>query len=42
MLEQGKTVRGPPLEEEGVAETKCDELTATPIRCPHVPLEGRR
>ena len=26
-LEQGKSVRSPPPEEEGVAETTCDELT---------------
>jgi len=24
--------------EEGVAETTCDELTTTPILCPHAPL----
>jgi len=42
MLEQGQSVRSPPPEEEGAAETMCDELTATPIpRCP-VPLGGRR
>ena len=29
-LEQGKGVRSPPPEEEGVAETMCDELTTTP------------
>ena len=33
-LEQGKTVRSPPPEEEGAAETTCDELTATPIPYP--------
>jgi len=31
MLEQGKSVRSPPPEEEGVAETTCDELTVTPF-----------
>ena len=31
MLEQGKGVSRPPPEEEGAAETACDELTATPI-----------
>lgn len=34
--EQGKNVRGPPSEEEGVAEKMCDVLTATPT--PHLPL----
>ena len=33
-LEQGKSVRSPPPEEEGAAETLCDELTATPIPIP--------
>ena len=34
MLEQGKSVRSPPHEEEeGAAET-CDELTTTPIPVP--------
>jgi len=33
MLEQRKSVRSPHLEEEGVTETMCDELTATP-HCP--------
>ena len=35
-------MRSPPPEEEGAAETTCDELTATPI--PHTPvlLGGRR
>ena len=37
-LEQGKSVRSPPEEEEGAAETMCDELTVTPIRGPRVPL----
>ena len=40
MLEQGKSVRSPPPEEEGAAETTCDELTATPIPCPPVLLGG--
>jgi len=40
MLEQGKSVRSLPPEEEGVAETMCDELTVTPIPCPPVPLRG--
>ena len=29
-------------EEEGAAETTCDELTATPTPCPPVLLGGRR
>jgi len=35
-------VRSPPPEEEGAAETMCDELTAAPI--PHLPapFRGRR
>jgi len=41
-LEQGQSVRSPPPEEEGAAETTCDELTATPIPCPPAPLSGRR
>jgi len=41
-LEQGKSVRSPPLEEEGAAETMCDELTVTPIPHPPAPLGGRR
>ena len=31
-------VRSPPPEEEGAAETTCDELTPTPIPRPPVPL----
>jgi len=34
-FEQGQSVRSPPLEEKGTAET-CDELTPTPI--PHLPV----
>ena len=43
MLEQWKSVRSPPTQEEGAAEATCDELTATSIPCPPVPLgeEGR-
>jgi len=33
-LEQGKSVRSPPPEEEGVAESSCDELTAGPVPRP--------
>jgi len=33
---------GAECEEEGVAETKCDYLTATPIPRPPAPLRGRR
>ena len=39
-LEQGKSVRSPPPEEEGEAETTCDELTATPIPIPLHRLQG--
>ena len=39
MLEQGKSVRSPPPEEEGAAETTCDELIATSIPRPPVPLQ---
>jgi len=42
MLEPWKSVRSPPPEEEGSAETKCDELTVTPITRPPAPLRGRR
>jgi len=42
MLEQGKSVRCPPPEVEGAAETTCDELTATPIPCPPALFGGRR
>lgn len=42
MLEQGESVRSTPAEEEGVAETTCDELITTPIPCPAELLEGRR
>ena len=41
-MEQGKSVRSPPPEEEGAAETTCDELTTTPIPRPPAPLGGRR
>ena len=40
MLEQRKSVRSPPPEEEGAAETTCDELTQTPIPRPPAPLGG--
>jgi len=39
MLEQGQSVRGPSPEEEGAAETMCDELTATPIPLHPAPLD---
>jgi len=42
ILEQGKSVRSPPPEEEGAAEIMCDELTATPIACPPALLVRRR
>ena len=38
MLEQGKSVRSPPPEEEEAAEIMCDELNETPIPLPAVPL----
>ena len=38
-MEQGKR-RSPAPEEEGVAETRWDELTPTPIPHPSAPLEG--
>jgi len=41
-LEQGQCVRSPPAEEEGEAETKCDELTVTPIPHPPEPHGERR
>jgi len=41
-LEPGKSVRSRPPEEEGAAETMCDELTVTPIPCPPVLLGGGR
>jgi len=39
-LEQGKSVRSPAPEEEGAAETTCDELTITPIPRPPALLGG--
>jgi len=33
---------GAECEEEGAAETTCDELTAVPIPCRPAPLAGRR
>ncbi|KAK4823757.1 LOW QUALITY PROTEIN: hypothetical protein QYF61_006053 [Mycteria americana] len=41
-LEQGKSVRSPPPEEEGAAETTSDELTATSTPRSPVLLAGRR
>jgi len=38
----GERVKSPLLEEEGAAETMCDELTVTPIPRPPVLLGGRR
>jgi len=37
-LEQEKSVRSLPPEEEGAAERMSDELTVTPIPCPPAPL----
>jgi len=42
MLEQGKSMRGPPPEEEGAAETMFDQMTVTPVPHPPAPLGGRR
>jgi len=42
VLEKDKNVRSSPPEEEGVAETTCDELTITPIPRSPAPLRGRR
>ena len=39
-MEQGKSVRSPPPEEEGAAETRCDELTTTLIPHPPVLISG--
>jgi len=39
-LEQKKSVRSPPPEEEGAAKTMCDRQTANPIPCPLAPLGG--
>jgi len=41
-LERGQRVRSPPPEEEGAAQTTCDELTATSIPHPPAPPGGRR
>jgi len=41
-LELEQSVRSPSPEEEGAAETMCDELTTAPIPRPTVPLGGRR
>ncbi|PKU42182.1 hypothetical protein llap_7510 [Limosa lapponica baueri] len=41
-LEQGKSVKNLSPEEEGAAETACDELIAAPIPCPPVLAGGRR
>jgi len=42
VLEQGKSVRSPPPEEEGTAETTCEELTTAPIPHPPALLGGRK
>jgi len=41
VLEQGKSVKSPPSEKEGVTETMSDKLTATPIPCPLMPFGAR-
>jgi len=38
----GSSVRSPPSEEEGAAETTCDKLAVSPIPRLPVPLGGRR
>ena len=40
VLEQEQSVRSPAPEEEGAAETMCDELTVTPIPRPPALLGG--
>lgn len=40
-LEQVRSVRSPPSEEEDAAEKMCDKLTAAPIPCAPAPLTGR-
>lgn len=40
-LEQG-SVKSPPPEENGAAETMCDELATTPISCSPAPLQVGR
>jgi len=42
MLEQGQSVRSPPPERQGAAETTCDELTTAPTPRHPAPLRGRR
>jgi len=42
MLEEGKSVRSPLPEGQGVAETTYDELIVTTIPHPPAPLRGRR
>ena len=39
---RGSVLRSPPPEEEGAAETTCDERTITPIPHPPALLRGRR
>jgi len=42
MLEQGKSVRSAPPEEEGVAEATCDALTTVPLPVPLCHLGGSK
>lgn len=42
ILEQGRSVRGPPPEEEGAAVLTRDELAANVISHPSAPLVGKR
>jgi len=41
-LEQGKSIRNPPPEEEEAADTRSDELTTAPIAHPPALLRERR
>ena len=40
MLEQGTSEESSPPEEDGAAETRCGELTPTPIACSPAPPGG--
>lgn len=38
-LEQGRSMKSPPPEDKGAAETMCHELTTTPISRSPAPLQ---
>lgn len=40
--QQGKSVKGPPPEEEAMADTMCDKQAATPVPSPPAQLGFRR